>query len=70
MYQERKAVAVAVAAFWIICAAEQASGRDGNGNKLESHKAPARWDHWAHERLSENLSPDQTSKLQARELRQ
>jgi hypothetical protein len=36
MYQERKTDFVA--GFWVMGAAEQASGRDANGNKLERHK--------------------------------
>lgn len=42
-------------AFWVMCAAEQAVGRDDNGHKLEGHKTAARRDHRAHMSLSDNL---------------
>lgn len=41
--------------FWVMCAAEQAVGRDANGHKLEGHKTAARRDHRAHVSLSDNL---------------
>lgn len=54
MHQERKLI-IKQPAFWVMCAAEQAVGRDANGCKLEGHKTATRRDHRAHVSLSDNL---------------